>query len=136
MKSVSRYFYKLLGKKIVRARILEGEIILDLDGGPCIVLSPYGDCCAHCYIQHVSLSNALVDATVTGVEEIMSEPTDTEKASNTAEVFEGWGHRIHTTRGTCSIEMRVEHNGYYGGELQCEERDANYRATAPLLEDF
>lgn len=28
-----------------------------------------------------------------------------------------WGHRILTSKGICTIEMRVDHNGYYSGWL-------------------
>lgn len=77
---------------------------------------PEGDCCANCYIQHISGTDALArGAVVRSVEDIELPPIpDSEKQDDGDDV---WGHRITTTKGICSIEMRVTHNGYYGGTL-------------------
>lgn len=117
----------LVQKHIIRAmKSDEGNIILVLDAGA-IRLRPEGDCCANCYIAHVDGSETLTDAVVTEIEnlELPRVPLTAEE-STASDAVDSWGHRIHTTKGICTIDMRVEHNGYYGGRLECEEID-----TAP-----
>lgn len=44
------------------------------------------------------------------------------------------GHCVTTNKIVCSIEMRVNHNGYYGGSLEVNEYQVNNKA--PVLDDF
>jgi hypothetical protein len=97
-------------------------------------LSPWGDCCSSCYVQHVSGTDALAEgAVVAYVEDIDVEPRAEDEDCG-GEVVDTWGHRITTSKGVCSIEMRLEHNGYYGGALQVT------RVAGPIpgiaLDDF
>lgn len=96
-----------------------------------VVLEPYGDCCAHTYVEHVDCAEALVNAIVTDVQ-------DLEQSSNESdyEVIDTWGHRIHTDKGICTLDMRTSHNGYYGGHLNVSERDTAVPANAQVLVDF
>lgn len=77
---------------------------------------PEGDCCSYCYVQHVSGTDALAKGAVVmaveGIDDLPPVPPD-----EVNDVTDNWGHRITTTKGVCSIEMRVDHNGYYGGWL-------------------
>lgn len=108
----------LAGKILSRFTWYEGELYVATSDGS-YRLSPVGDCCSQCYVQHVSGTLALKPgARVVSVEDIGSVPTDAELAA--ADVLEAWGHRIITDRGLCSIEMRLDHNGYYGGALEVE----------------
>jgi hypothetical protein len=124
----------LVGRTILQARKApSGELFLSLSGGEAIKLVPYGDCCSHCYIQHVSGADALQGGTVARVEDIASDPTDAERAA-ASEVVDGFGHRITTNHGVCTIDMRLEHNGYYGGSLDVMMSDGT--DGHPQLEDF
>lgn len=119
-----------VGKTILGVTKLEDDLYLETDSGS-FRLAPYGDCCAHCYIQHVSGADALAPgAVVMGVEDIAGnreEPSE-------YDVSDTWGHRIATTKGTCSIEMRVDHNGYYGGSLEIYSHEGALPGVA--LDDF
>lgn len=94
---------------------------------------PWGDCCSSCYVQHVSGTDALaVGAIVTDIQDIDDLPPVPEAEVN--DVTDNWGHRITTTKGVCSIEMRLDHNGYYGGSLELELFNGEPKGTA--LDDF
>ena len=97
------------------------------------VATSNGDCCARCYVQHVSGSDALAPgATVRSVEDIEAPPVP--KDADSYVVSDTWGHRITTDKGVCTIEMRVDHNGYYGGSLDLTEYEG-VLAGKPL-DDF
>jgi hypothetical protein len=111
----------LVGVRIDRA-LWDGEsVYLVLLDGRIAKLSPRGECCANAYIQHINNPEALVVAEVMVVEDL--EVTDADEARVLAD--EGvpdedrdiWGHRIITNRGTCVLDCRTEHNGYYYGWL-------------------
>ena len=94
---------------------------------------PWGECCSSCYVQHVSGADALSKgAIVTSVDDITDLPPVPESEVN--DVIDNWGHRITTTKGVCSIEMRLDHNGYYGGALDVALFDGEPKGTA--LDDF
>lgn len=122
----------LSGVFVKEARYDGEAIYLNLRDGGSIALIPEGDCCAHCYILNVSGSEVLLDAEIKSVEDLTLEPTEQEV--NDHECIEAWGHRILTNKGICTIEMRVSHNGYYGGWLHphASEKDNSDK----LLEDF
>jgi hypothetical protein len=126
------YMNDLVGKSVRDARFDGDSIFLNMDGGGCISLTPYGDCCANCYIQNVSGSEALVDAVITGVEDLVCEASQEE--IDNADTIDAWGHRIVTDKGICTIEMRVSHNGYYGGSLDPSHSDVE--SQDKVLEDF
>ncbi len=103
-----------VGLKSDRALMTEDcwTVFLLLVDGRLVELSTYGDCCANAYIQHVNNPEALFIAEVTGVDDL-----EQDQAEHECGVIDTWGHRIHTTRGTCVLDCRTEHNGYYGGYL-------------------
>lgn len=135
MKVHSSYFHKDTGCIFIR---LENG-----DGGPyrakplrIVKCEPWGDCCANCFVQHVVMGCALKNAIIRRVEDMtFSESYVKEAEENACESVDIFGHVIHTDRGSCSIEMRVEHNGYYGGSLNIKEVDA-MPDGAVELEDF
>lgn len=130
---------ELIGKSITRAYKDEDCILLQCSDAN-YLLSPSGDCCAVCTINDVDNSQALVDATVLGVEKLeINFPTPRSDKSNEIEgeymdVVDTWGHRIITTKGICIIGMRLDHNGYYGGSLDLSKLDRPISGV--LLEDF
>jgi hypothetical protein len=126
------YDNDLRDKRIVDARY-DGSIHLNLADGNRIALEPYGDCCANCYVQHVDGADALMDATIKNIQDLdIPVPSDEEDEYSTVEA---WGHRIITDKGVCTIEMRVVHNGYYGGSLN-DRLIKDCHSQAKLLEDF
>jgi hypothetical protein len=105
----------LVGARVLVAMMRDGSLYFATERG-IYRASPEGDCCANCYVQHVSGTDALAPgAIIAAVEDIVLPPVAEEE--RTDEVSFVWGHRITTDKGICSIEMRVDHNGYYGGNL-------------------
>jgi hypothetical protein len=86
-----------------------------------IHLQPEGDCCANCYIENLDGADVLVGI-VREVQDLQLPPVSGENVI-IDEVSDVWGHRIITDKGICTIEMRVDHNGYYGGSLSCDMLD-------------
>lgn len=116
-RGVSVNLHTLIGKTIHQVTILDGDLFFITDGGT-YKAAPDGDCCANCYIQHLAYSEALAPgAVVTAIEDVEL-PPDPESDPDNDYVIDVWGHRIITTKGTCTIEMRVDHNGFYGGTLE------------------
>ncbi len=91
---------------------------------------PKGSCCANCYIQHVSLASALQDAKILNVADL-----ENRKEDGSGEVVEIFGHCLDTTKGSCTIEMRVEHNGPYYGWLGVRKNEPVPISAKPL-DDF
>jgi len=124
-------FQKLVGKKVQNAFYDGKSIYLQLDDSV-IELNPEGDCCASCYVQHVSGTQALLGGVIERIESIESNPTDKEKENT--EVLKGWGHRFYIAgQGIFDIEMRLHHNGWYGGWMNIrtiEEVPANTKQLA------
>jgi hypothetical protein len=126
----------LAGKVVTDARYDGENIYLNLaNEGGCITLIPYGDCCANCYILNVDGSEALFGATIEAVQDLecFLTPEEEENLSDYT-CIDAWGHRILTNKGICTIEMRVSHNGYYGGSLTVSQ--GSEVSSAKLLTDF
>lgn len=107
---------KLLNKKIVGAYFKNGAIYLDA-GEVKFQLTPWGDCCSQCYITDVCTSEALEGATIEDIETLESVRTSTDTYGD---VSDCWGYRFITDKGICTVGMRLDHNGYYGGSLEVE----------------
>jgi hypothetical protein len=124
---------KLMGTELTKAARWDGESIwLETDRGT-YRATPYGDCCANCYVQHVSGAEALAaGAVIIDVEDIELQNVKDESC----DVSDVWGHRLRTSKGWCTIEMRVDHNGYYGGSLDVTPVGLAVPEAAKPLEDF
>lgn len=133
----------LVGRKILNASINEHKdlVVLETDKG-ILYLTWEGDCCATCYIEHLSGSEALVDSTILEVyhskwKSIKDDEDD---------VIESMGTNIKTTKGYVTFETRLEHNGYYSGTILVSDKapldqylDRRYNNKMPKLkplEDF
>lgn len=88
---------------------------LDTNKGPATIVA-YGDCCSVSYIEDLDNSDALFDAEVISIDEIEGEA----KTVDDEEVHEWTFYKIKTNKGMCTISMRNESNGYYGGWLSVE----------------
>lgn len=115
--------------KVSNALTRRGDIYLETDKGV-FILSPYGDCCAHCYVEAVEGTEALQGATILRVEDLqVPQPP---QSNDCYDILEAWGHRIVTDKGICTIEMRVSHNGYYGGWMEVDRIDSIPKDAKPL----
>lgn len=75
-----------------------------------------GDCCAHCFMAHVSGYQryfTILDAQSSEWIETSSE-SDRESCNVKAQM----GLKIKTNKGYFDIDIRVEHNGYYGRKVE------------------
>lgn len=121
----------LVGAKMVAAWEHGGDLFFVTDKGT-FQGTPYGDCCASCYVQHISGAEALAE----GAEVLEVEDIELPAVEDPVEVSDVWGHKLKTTKGYCTIEMRVDHNGYYGGSLDWSACDGGIPKDAKPLEDF
>jgi hypothetical protein len=120
----------LIGHTVRRAARHEDALYLKTDTMT-FALVPYGDCCANCFIADLDGAAALVGGTVRSVEDLEQKNI----RDDDCDVVDVWGHRVVTERGICTIGMRVEHNGYYGGRLNVNVVDS-IPDGASQLEDF
>lgn len=118
---------KLIGKTVIRATYDGDSIYLDCGADGIYKLEPEGDCCASCYIEHVAGSNAF-PGTILNVLSVGSS-TEAEDYDNGEGVSSSWGHLFVTDKGHCTVEMRVTHNGYYGGWCNVRKVGATVGAT-------
>lgn len=90
-----------------------GSILIVFADGQRFLLDGIGYCCASCWIEHVDGIDP-IGATITGVIDngwsVMEDYTE--------EVDEKGLYALETDRGVIQIDMRLSHNGYYGGELE------------------
>lgn len=109
---------RLIGATISAAKINDerDRVLLDTDQGT-FFLSWNGDCCAQCYMCHISGSEALIGATILEVHNAEW----VELSNEDCEVVESMGTKFRTTKGYVDFETRLEHNGYYGGEITVDE---------------
>jgi hypothetical protein len=116
----------LVGKKIINAYWVEDmevrkyhsnadSIVLEFENER-YALVPEGDCCASSYIQHIDFADVLNNATIKEIE-ALEYKKDIENGRDDYNVIDQFGHRIHTDKGICTIDMRCSHNGYYYGFL-------------------
>lgn len=124
----------LVGRKILHAKINDQRdlVILDTDKGP-LFLSWVGDCCAHCYLENISGSENLKDATILSAEN--AEWKDVTKNEEDYEVIESMGTNIKTTKGYITFESRVSHNGFYGGRIEVSDIEPINAYSSPRFEN-
>lgn len=102
-----------------------------------------GDCaCVDSYLAGATGTDALVRGALVHDAKVDSAPSvgGTESGSQTDTLF----YRISTDKGRCTLELRVEHNGYYGGsigsmdayEVDQFKRSEECLASPKPLDDF
>lgn len=129
----------LVGRKILSAKINDEYdlVVLETDKGP-LNLSWYGDCCAHCYLAHVSGSDELIGSTVLSVENTKwnyIRNTPDLVRDECSDVTENMGTSVKTNSGYITFETRLEHNGYYGGTINITEESIETKHMSSL-KDF
>ena len=74
-----------------------------------------GDCCAHAYIESLNITGSMPAIITDWVEKGY---TDGVEGSGPYGEYQDVGfYEIRTSTGFIQIELRVDHNGYYGGWL-------------------
>lgn len=85
-----------------------------------VVYELCGDCCAAPYIESFDNKDWLINEKVISTESYSSYPTSIEEiqVELDSESIDYHRYEISTRKGTASIEFRVSHNGYYGGDIK------------------
>lgn len=111
----------LVGRTINAALINteKDAIILKTDEGD-FFLNWEGDCCAHCYIAHISGTEFLVGSTIISAEN--TEWSDISRKEDEWDVLEFMGTKLKTSKGYVDIETRLSHNGYYSGMINVSKQ--------------
>lgn len=110
----------LVGRTINRATKIGEDIFLSMSDGTYIRLIAYADCCAQCFFQHVSNASALHGATIRSITDMSFDENMSYGDTDDGNCVQVFGHVFETDKGTCQIELRNEHNGYYEGSLMVE----------------
>lgn len=123
----------LVGATLTDDARRSGGVLLPTDRGVWDLV-PSAGCCSACYIQHIGGAEALAaGAVILEIEDIgdvglrgLPETGHDEQAA--------WGTKIKTTKGWATIELRLEHNGCYSGEIIVQHPNAPWGAL-PVLGD-
>jgi len=109
----------LVGLKVENAFINSSKdyVRLDTNQGS-YFLTWVGNCCAHCFLAQVSGASNLIGATIISAENAKwSSQIQLDPSRELSDVFQTMGTNIITNRGHVTLESRVEHNGYYSGNV-------------------
>lgn len=125
---------ELIGKQVtdIKISIHRDSLYVQTDYGSdakTYIYSASGDCCSQCYIESVEPFYGEVlsveDIPLVGVsEEVCPIHNDHDKYCNVLACgkdcdcsADKWGYKIKTDLTHGSVHMRLEHNGYYSGDL-------------------
>jgi hypothetical protein len=132
----------MIGKTINEMSISDDKecLIFKTNDGE-FVYATMGDCCNSVWIEHIDNVDALLGGTVTEVQEAsFGDWVELEEKDFKCEFADEYEElafwTMITNKGHCKIEVRNNHNGYYGGEvIQCSKikDDATLKQ---LTEDF
>lgn len=124
----------LVGLTITNALINTEKdlVVLGTDQGK-RYLSWVGDCCAHCFIEHVSGVEFLIGSKISKA--VNAEWVDISKTEDYG-VLQSMGSTIQTDKGILTIETRLSHNGYYGGRIQISKEGPIDQYSSPRFDDF
>ena len=141
-------FNNLIGKRINGILINDARTSFAFRTIEGKLLSYYtaGECCNIVYINHMTgvsvvgdgntfdlLRGALVlDAEDKRWVKVVSD----EESYDSYEVIEDGFFTIKTDRGYIDLEVRNEHNGYYGGHVGEDDTEVDLEELVPVTEDF
>lgn len=115
-----RNFTFLIGKSFDEILINEGrDVVVLKSAAETIYLTWSGECCATCYLCHCEGIENLKNSKIMEVENL--EWIKIKDKEDGCEVLESMGTRIKTERGVVRFESRLDHNGYYSGEIKISE---------------
>ena len=108
----------LIGKKINRLSISEGEKILAFDTDQGVVaFETDADCCSETWFADLVGVHALIGGTVSKTEEIELSDYNVNDGRGRQEEDCAYGFKVVTDKGVCDIIFRNSSNGYYGGSI-------------------
>lgn len=111
---------ELTGLKIKKVLMEKGESrIVFVTDKRNIGYSTYGDCCSETWFADIIGTDALIDGTVSSVENIVVADKDDGRSRQEHDDF--MGIKITTDKGSCEIIYRNSSNGYYGGDITSAE---------------
>lgn len=111
----------LVGRHVISALVNEDKNIVALSTTTgMLYLSWNGDCCAQCFLAHMSGADNLVDAIIVSVENAEWSPQP-DRNEDWDTVVQTMGTNIKTTKGYVSFETRLEHNSYYSGSVSVSD---------------
>jgi hypothetical protein len=116
----------LVNKELNGALINQDNDLILLDVGSeesrrILYLTFSGDCCAKCFVAHVN-GVPKRKAVIFGAHTTEWVEKSSWFKKDTDDVVETMGLTLITSEGTMTIETRVEHNGYYGGNVELSDR--------------
>lgn len=117
---MSSVFDPIVGKKIGSMRLVDGELRVKLSDGTKHRFIPAGGFGGTCWIESVEGLDLMVGATVLGGE---NKGWRTSNDEHDYSVLEAGFYSMHTDHGTLDVELRVGHNGFYGGSLEHETEE-------------
>ncbi len=120
----------LVGRTVLKASINDDKdlVVLETDKGK-LYLTWEGDCCAKCFLANASGIDSLEGATILEAEN--AEWKKLKDDEDNFEVVESMGTKLKTTKGHVTLESRVEHNGYYGGEIHVSDDEPMDQYSSP-----
>jgi hypothetical protein len=139
-------FTNLIGKRI-NGIFVNGEqdqVVFRTTEGRYLGFATCGDCCNTVFINHFSGADVVGEGNsfdlLRGA--LVTKTEDKGWSENETKV-EGWSvtqdgfFTITTDRGYIDLEVRNEHNGYYGGHVtELDQEDIDLSELKQLLEDF
>lgn len=109
----------LVGRTVIGAQINKQHdvVILTTNLGK-LFLTWTGDCCAKCYIAHLSGAKNLIGQTI-----LEAKDTEWKTIQNEDyEVVETMGTSLKSNKGYITFETRLEHNGFYAGYINISDK--------------
>jgi len=104
-------FDPVVGKTLIAVEQNAYALILVTQDGKRHTFTPEGDCCAHCWIESAQGFDDLIGQVIRSAEDKAWIDLDSEGF----DVLEQGFFSLYCDKGAADIELRVSHNGYYGG---------------------
>ena len=121
---------ELIGFKVIKP-FYDDESVYLFGKNALFQLYPETYYCAISFIHHINNADLLYDTEILNVEYLDLKTLPSKQDC----LVEEWGYRIITIKGICTLEMRMESNGYYIGLLR-RKKVTNIPANAKELKDF
>ncbi len=113
---------ELVGKNIVSIHLNSAsDIVYFTDSeGKIYSYEARGDCCSTAYIEHINN----VEFALGIVRSINRAVVNINSDEDSCDCLDAYYYNISTDKGTATLEMRLSHNGYYGGWLEFNSVDS------------
>ena len=115
-------FSELVGCKVLKVysdknRRMAFQVVTEEKKVQILYYKTYGDCCNHVFFNSTNGIKSLIDNVITKT----TESNWNRIKSEDCDVIESIKWTLHTNNGYTDIEVRNEHNGYYGGVVRFKE---------------